>query len=317
VNGLQTTQTLKEYMENVIPLDDERKILVKVIATQCVKLRERVIHATNNQTEVEPVFLRATRKEHLDIEKVLDSYGYFYERRKSPASNDKVLRSHIVTLEDLAICNISLLKRSPSKAVTLRGKHLLKESLHDSIFIDTPIMLWPIMVKLRNAVLKIIDKSLKSNDKYHKNRKRLLPIVMLFVVARKFGRFDYNIHKLQDLRTEEISDEFIEESLLIISKFFSGSVNISKKFIMNMARVKEFCHLSFVEYSIKNPHIVEADAVHSDLPYVDIEVLKKVKSFLPEGLLPRGIHKVIADQVGISETHASDAIRVLKSESPF
>src|SRR5207247_8429051 len=79
--------------------DDERHILVKVIEAD-TKAARRITKTTNNQTKIDPIYLRTTTDEiHDKIEAALPSFGFHYERVKNQYyDEDKVIKSSIITL---------------------------------------------------------------------------------------------------------------------------------------------------------------------------------------------------------------------------
>ena len=83
VNGLQTTESIFRHFQGNKSFSDDRCVLVKVIVTHDAAVRDAIIRATNNQTNVELASLHATDKIQRDIEDVLLRHGLFYERRKN------------------------------------------------------------------------------------------------------------------------------------------------------------------------------------------------------------------------------------------
>jgi len=55
---------------------DERSILVRVIVTEDAESRDRIIRATNSQTDIPSASLRATDKIHRDIEDFFATRGF-------------------------------------------------------------------------------------------------------------------------------------------------------------------------------------------------------------------------------------------------
>ncbi|MDT4291352.1 AIPR family protein [Methylomonas sp. MO1] len=78
VNGLQTTESIFRHFESGADVPDERSVLVKIIVTQDETVRNSIIRATNNQTDVELASLHATDKIQRDIEDILVRKGLFY-----------------------------------------------------------------------------------------------------------------------------------------------------------------------------------------------------------------------------------------------
>ena len=83
VNGLQTTESIARYFANGDTDTGERSVLVKIIKTDDPAVRDAIIRATNNQTEVEQQSLHATDKVQRDIDDVLLRSGWYYDRRRT------------------------------------------------------------------------------------------------------------------------------------------------------------------------------------------------------------------------------------------
>jgi hypothetical protein len=79
VNGLQTSHEVFNAFSGGATNGGDRKILLRVITPKEEKSRNNIIKATNSQTTVSPVSLRATDKIHFDIEDRLKLYDVFYD----------------------------------------------------------------------------------------------------------------------------------------------------------------------------------------------------------------------------------------------
>src|SRR6185437_8448595 len=97
VNGLQTTESIFRHFQASGIADADRCVLVKVIVSKDEAVRDAIIRATNNQTNVELASLHATDKIQRDIEDVLYRRGLFYERRKNHYANQGHSPSALVT----------------------------------------------------------------------------------------------------------------------------------------------------------------------------------------------------------------------------
>jgi len=97
VNGLQTTESIYRYFASGGKDIKERSILVKIIVSSEKVVRDTIIKATNNQTNVGLASLHATDKIQRDIEDVLVRKNIFYERRKNYYLNLGHSPSDIIT----------------------------------------------------------------------------------------------------------------------------------------------------------------------------------------------------------------------------
>lgn len=118
VNGLQTsTEIYNYYSQNTDKIQSEtRNVLVRIISPVDEASRDRIILATNNQTNIPKSSLRVTDDIHLQIEMYFKSRGLYYDRRKNYYKNQRKKSSEIVSVPFLAQCLISLLLKKPDFA---------------------------------------------------------------------------------------------------------------------------------------------------------------------------------------------------------
>lgn len=113
VNGLQTTNSIYEYMNTLAKVDDKRAILVKIIVANKLEARDRIIKATNFQTPVPAASLRATEPIQRDIEDYFLNKDWFYDRRKNYYKNIGKTSERIISIPYLAQAVTSIVHREP------------------------------------------------------------------------------------------------------------------------------------------------------------------------------------------------------------
>ncbi len=134
VNGLQTSHEVFEAFRTDFQRKDNRNVLLRIIVSQEEKSRTSIIKATNSQTPVNPVSLRATDVIHFDIEDRLKLHGLYYDRRKGEYKRLKKPRAKIVSITSLAQAVISAFLQRPADA-RARPQTLLANAQHyDDIF---------------------------------------------------------------------------------------------------------------------------------------------------------------------------------------
>lgn len=105
VNGLQTSHTIHRVLRDVAedhPSMD-RSVLVRILVTKDDPVtRDRVIRATNRQTQVPAASLRATDEIQRNIESYFLASGWFYDRRKNFYRNSGKSPERIVGIPLLA-----------------------------------------------------------------------------------------------------------------------------------------------------------------------------------------------------------------------
>jgi len=136
VNGLQTSHEVFEAFRANPERKDPRNILLRIIVAPEERNRTSIIKATNSQTPVSPVSLRATDRLHFDIEDRLKLYGLFYDRRKGEYKRLKKPISKIISIGSLAQSVIAALLQRPSDARARPQTVLNREELYGQIFND-------------------------------------------------------------------------------------------------------------------------------------------------------------------------------------
>jgi hypothetical protein len=141
VNGLQTTREVWGYCKTEDASNDNRALLVRIVVPPNDASRDRIIRATNSQTAIPTVALRATDPIQRSIEDYFSQHGYFYERRKN---------QHQVPGRPLTrVCSIPYLAESVQAVHLLRphigaprlgGRFLRDDEEYEAIFASkTPL----------------------------------------------------------------------------------------------------------------------------------------------------------------------------------
>jgi AIPR protein len=134
VNGLQTTESVYMHFMRTGIYDDERCILVKVLVTAQKVLADQIILAANNQNKVDFASLRATDKIQRDIEDILATKNWFYDRRKNYYLNHGKPRSRIVSMTFMSWAVMALHSGQPYQCNRARPKYMQSESTYRAIF---------------------------------------------------------------------------------------------------------------------------------------------------------------------------------------
>ncbi|WP_175692984.1 AIPR family protein [Burkholderia ambifaria] len=213
VNGLQTTESVYRYFSENQNLDDSRAILVKVIVSNEDSVRDSIIRATNNQTDVEQISLHATDRIQRNIEEVLYRHGIYYDRRKNFYANQGYASADIVSPLYLAAGYVGLCLKAPHVAANFKQRSLRVEENYNQIFSDNaPLEVYPRIVK----VLKRVDNFLDANrpvrgastERFLKSNRQVLALLAL---AWHFRTFNYSINKFATLDVNCITDIVLGE----------------------------------------------------------------------------------------------------------
>jgi hypothetical protein len=132
VNGLQTSYEIFQFFKDQPDKIDTRNVLVRVIVPPDEQIRSKIIRATNSQTPINEVSLRATDPIHFDIEEKLRLYQLFYERRKGEYRELKKPADQIISIQTLARPVIAILLHQPNNAYATPSRVL--KSDYDKVF---------------------------------------------------------------------------------------------------------------------------------------------------------------------------------------
>ncbi|MEV8100249.1 AIPR family protein [Kitasatospora sp. NPDC085879] len=135
VNGLQTSHEIHSYIESGGHHRD-RSVLVKiVVAPGSGTARDRIIRATNSQTELPAGALRATEPVQKDIEEsLINAGGYYYERRAGYYRNLGFPLDQVVSMARLAREVTAFALREPHTALKHSEALLLEDTHYSKIF---------------------------------------------------------------------------------------------------------------------------------------------------------------------------------------
>ncbi len=216
VNGLQTSTEIYNYFsEDVNRLKDEkRNVLVRFIVPDSEEVRDDIIFATNNQTNIPQSSLRATDPIHLQIELYCKARGLFYDRRKNYYKNQKKKSSEIISVSFLAQCLISILLRKPDFA-RARPSTLLTDD-------DTYQELYPangdLSIYYKVGILgKRVQNNLRKTSDWSSAEKNDVLFYLLYaVVSKKLGKKNISKNDIINLDINTINDDFINANKLIV-----------------------------------------------------------------------------------------------------
>ncbi len=209
VNGLQTSTEIYNYFrQHPDMLETEvRNVLVRVIVPNDDASRDRIILATNNQTNIPKSSLRATDPIHWQIEMYFKGRGLYYDRRKNYYKNLGKKSSEIVSISFLAQCLMSLILQKPNYARARPSTLLENQENYERLYLSHQNL----SVFYNSAKLgKIVEKFVKSNGGFTTTEKTdILFYVLYWVAVQKIGKTDINIEDVRDLDLNYFGDDKI------------------------------------------------------------------------------------------------------------
>ena len=319
VNGLQTTESIYNYFSAGGDDIKDRSVLVKIIVSSEESIRDSIIKATNNQTNVELASLHATDKIQRDIEDVLLRSGFFYERRINHYSNSGHSSADIISPLYLASGYVSLLLKSPFKATSLRARFMRSNSSYSTVFSKkTPINTWPkiaIALKRTDEILeKVRPTGTNVNERFLKKWRQ---VTCFLAVSKIFGKFDFSASEMANFNEEALTDIEIESIWTFILEQFpralGGKTWKKKSFLTGLCqKASEYFHISGVEI-IEKKNIFNNPQHHQRVE-VEIDFALAVNEKLPAQPWKPGAHKLVIKELGCTNNQYFSAVEMLIEE---
>lgn len=151
VNGLQTSHEIYKRGRGAASDSENRSVLVKIIQAEDDTVRDRIIRATNSQTNLSISSLRATDKVQRQIEEYLLKNDLYYERRKNLYSNRGIRVDDLVSIDQMGQALLAGLVQMPHVA---RGQvsKVFEDDIYDLLFASThPIGVYLSAIRMQRA----------------------------------------------------------------------------------------------------------------------------------------------------------------------
>lgn len=220
VNGMQTSHSIHKALSKreYYYINEKKTLQIKIIKSTDEKTRDRIIRATNSQTQVSDASLHATEEIQRQIEDYFLDNDWFYERRKNFYKNQGKPADRIVSISMLAqaVMAIGLSKPDAARA---RPTTLLKKSEdYKAIFnsrLNLSTYLW--IAKIQRSVdemlinsKKVPEATLRTNLKFY---------ISNFIITRELNeevRIPHQLNRLVE-RGYTIGDTDFRFALRIVS----------------------------------------------------------------------------------------------------
>lgn len=249
VNGCQTSHVLYDSKD----LDGINKlnIPIRLIVTTDEEIRNEIIRATNNQTEVKPEELEALS----DFQKSLELYYFttkddtklFYERRsKQFANNSSVVKNRIITIPIQIKSFAAMFLEEPHLVSRFYGRII--KYLGEKIFVKDHK---PIIYYTSALAYFRLDQLFRSHDldsKYKKCRYHLLMI--LSYIVDENPKPNFNAHKIEEYCNKILTElDTKEKSIDIFNKITkivdNSGVNINDRDLFKLQSTNDSLLKSF------------------------------------------------------------------------
>lgn len=316
VNGLQTSHTIFNFFKSKPDdYDDDRMVMVKIITETDKSIRNKIIQATNNQSNVQEYSLHSTDKIQVDIEEMLLKKGIYYERRLRYYYNQGVSEELITTPLYLACGFLAIIEKDVFCANKLKQNFMRNEKVYNKIFKQSSILVWPILFDILKRSEYIIKNSHELEKKKPTVSKILRHLISFLVVANYFKNFSYNIDDIikNSNHIEKFEYEKVYKTILNYKNFnteFNNKLKYKKKeFVENIIK-----HCA-KELDIKNLDMLfKATPLNIKKPnnaFITEEIVDNVKKILPNQPWQKGMHLKISKQLNITPMQVSRAIQKL------
>ncbi len=211
VNGLQTSNEIfRHFQDNPDELATEtRNVLVRIIVPESEDSRDRIILATNNQTNIPKSSLRANDPIHWQIELYLKGRGLYYDRRKNYYKNQGKKRNEIISVSFLAQCMISLLLQKPNYARARPSTLLTQDETYNALYVKNQNL----DVFYHAAKLgRTVELCLKKSNVYSQAQKNdILFYVLYCAVGQKLGKTRITASDIKEIDLTHYTDDYILE----------------------------------------------------------------------------------------------------------
>lgn len=268
VNGLQASTEISFYSQKSNLIDEKRHVLVRVVTSPNDASRNRIIKATNSQTDMPYASLRATDKIHNDIEDHFISHGFYYDRKKNFYKNEGKPAKKIISISSLAQAVISTVLQRPNDA-RARPTTLLKTTEnYKAIFSED----YPLDMYLNSFLLKNkIDFYLQTFPN-KKDRTNCRFYALMLLAMRACASVKVTPDSLANINVDSVGNEEIAIASLYARIFYiqlGGNDNVAKGKAF-IAKLKEGAN-EFVKMA-PQPLLVKISQMSNELKAVTNQV---------------------------------------------
>ncbi len=215
VNGLQTSEEIYHFFNDKPDITDARSLLVKIIVTEDINSRESIIRATNRQTSISSISLKAFDKVQRDIDSYFLTKNFYYDRKKNYYKKLGKKRDRIITIPYLAQAVIAILLKRPNDSKGRPTSLIDKE--YDNIFNnDYPIDLYLTCTNL----MRFVEKHVKLSSSESDVKKNLRFQIAMYLTLTILGKVVYTSDEVATIKTEFISPEIIDACIGYIEQMF-------------------------------------------------------------------------------------------------
>lgn len=227
VNGLQTSMEIFQYFkrEGINAKSGDKKLLIRVIASEDPAVQDRVTKATNSQTGISPAAMWATDPIQREIETLFkgEAYKLYYDRRKNYWRNRGIPLSQIVGVSELAQAVAAVFLQEPDHARARPARYFKKKGkdkeLYGEIFSkEYPVAFYPVCAMLKKRVMEC----LRSAVPERRHRTNLIHYVLMVAASKATGLKQPSVQAIAKIKKGQMKDELIQKALAIVQPIYKG-----------------------------------------------------------------------------------------------
>lgn len=330
VNGLQTSESIYRHFVAGGEDPNRRSVMVKVIVSKDDVVRDTIIRATNNQTNVELASLHATDKIQRDIEDILKQHDLFYERRTNYYRNQDIPRDQIFTPLYLAAGYVNLILKSANRASNLKSRFMRSEDSYNRVFShNVDLKVWPQIAKILLQTDRFIESvrpaNKRGNDRMVKSQRQFLSFL---TISRFYGSYNFTISDLVTYNLSSYNREELLKTWTMMMEVNGGNPynnmknRYSRRYFVELCRrATEIWNIDGLERIVNHPDssLVELGRkkntkIAKNMGVITMEFAMLVHELLPEQPWKPGTHKKIANQMECTQSDIYKAVEILIEE---
>ncbi len=238
VNGLQTSYVIYRHFKKNDAVTDNIMILVRVIQNTDQQSVDKIIKATNSQTEIGKIYLHATESIQRNIESVLQNIGLYYDRRKNYYRNEGKSPSKIVTIDQLAQAVTAMLHQKPSDARAKPTSLTTDDKQYKHIFSDA----YPIeMYQKCAALIKRVDDFLDGCEITTGDKTNIIFHVAMYATCLTLKMAKPKPQSIAALVMDDLTDDLLDEAFCDVRDEYDrcGRSNAAAKGSLLTDRLKQ------------------------------------------------------------------------------
>ena len=225
VNGLQTSSVIHAFMTDPTVSADlkvkrgKQIVLVKIILPPNEEVRDKVIKATNSQTNIPKPYLRGMDTVHRNIEDALKPDDLFYERRKNQYRNLGKPLNSIVTLSEMAQSLMAAILFRPADARGRPNSLLKSDDDYQMLFSESyDLVMFKNVILAKRLIMGRLPVLFPNEQRTFRND--VVFHVLAYMSAAKFKAPGQAAH---GWRTNIVTEAEVDAAITVVAAMFKAA----------------------------------------------------------------------------------------------